>query len=308
MKWRHPLAVGTSAAKWCPYGLDSDMSGDQRRDDGMSLCFDSAPLAEQLEILGAPIVQLHLAVDRPRAMLAVRLCDVAPDGTSSRITYGLINLTHGNGHDKVTPLKPGTRFTVRVQLCDIAHSFAPGHRLRVAISTSYWPIAWPAPEQVELTLFAGNSTLELPLRSAESEDEKQHHPFGNPEKGRALTHTQLSSEKQNRYCEENLATGAIRMITEWDKGDVVLHDIDLRYTYNGLITNQVVQDDPLSAAIETTMTQRLSRSGWDVRTEVHTLLTSTKDDLLLTATVDAYEAEMRVFTRSWASRIPRDGV
>ena len=60
------------------------MPADQRIDDGGSLVFDSAPLTESLEILGAPVLELELASDKPVAMVAVRLCDVAPDGHRRR--------------------------------------------------------------------------------------------------------------------------------------------------------------------------------------------------------------------------------
>ena len=117
-----------------------------------------------VEILGAPVVTLELAADQPQAQVCVRLCDVAPDGASLRVSYGLLNLTHRDSHEFPAPLEPGKRYRVRVQLNDIAHVFPAGHRIRVAVSTSYWPIAWPSPEPVTLTLYAGASTLELPVR------------------------------------------------------------------------------------------------------------------------------------------------
>ena len=73
--------VGLAAGDWCGFGGAAEAPGDQREDDARSLTFDSAPLAERLEILGAPVVTLELAVDRPAAQLAVRLNDVTPDGS-----------------------------------------------------------------------------------------------------------------------------------------------------------------------------------------------------------------------------------
>ena len=119
-----------------------------------------------MEILGAPVVTLELAADKPQAQVCVRSDDVAPDGESLRVSYGLLNLNHRDSHEFPTALEPGKRYRVRVQLNDIAHSFAAGHRIRVAVSSSYWPIAWPSPEPVTLTLYAGASTLELPARTA----------------------------------------------------------------------------------------------------------------------------------------------
>src|SRR5262249_35970953 len=136
----------------CPFTGQGDLPGDQRWDDAGSLTFDSAPLAVPLEILGAPRVVLTVAADRPQAMVAVRLCDVAPDGASLRVTYGLLNLARREGG---RPVVPGEPMGVEIALNPIAHRFPAGHRLRVAISTGYWPLAWPAPEPVTLSVSHG---------------------------------------------------------------------------------------------------------------------------------------------------------
>ncbi len=121
----------------------------------MSVCFETAPLPERLEILGAPVLTVQLSCDRPNALLCARLCDVAPDGASLRVTYGLLNLTHRDSHEHPEPLEPGRRYTVRLQLNDAAHAFPAGHRIRLALSTTYWPIAWPSPEAATVTVSTG---------------------------------------------------------------------------------------------------------------------------------------------------------
>src|SRR5262249_56163095 len=91
---RSPQITGTDCGRWGGYGGESpDLPLDQRVEDGRSLCFDSAPLAEDIEILGAPEVELTLAADRPQAHLTARLSAVAPDGTSALITHAPLHLT-----------------------------------------------------------------------------------------------------------------------------------------------------------------------------------------------------------------------
>jgi predicted acyl esterase len=97
-----PQTTGLRAGEWCAFGAEGEMPLDQRADDGRSLAFDSEPLPARMEILGAPVVELDLAVDEPSALLAVRLNDVQPDGTSTLVTYGLLNLTHRESHDQPT--------------------------------------------------------------------------------------------------------------------------------------------------------------------------------------------------------------
>src|SRR4029077_4938445 len=139
------LTVGLLAGHWCPYGIAPDQPSDQSAEDGQSLVFDTEPLTETVEILGAPVVELEVSVDRPDAQLCVRLNDVAPDGSSLRVTYGMLNLTHHASHERPQALKPGRAYRIRIQMNDTAQTFPQGHRIRLAISASYWPIAWPSP-------------------------------------------------------------------------------------------------------------------------------------------------------------------
>ena len=127
---------------------------------GRPLAVLHAPAARAAaEILGFPEVELSLEVDRPSALVAVRLCAVAPEGESLLVTRGLLNLTHRDSHEHIEPLEPGRRYDVRVRLDAIAHVVPAGHALRVSVSTVYWPWAWPSPEPVTLTLHGGRLLL-----------------------------------------------------------------------------------------------------------------------------------------------------
>jgi len=54
------------------------------------------------------------------------LCDVAPDGASTRVTYGVLNLSHRESHAEPEALVPGQPYRVRVQLNEIAQNFSSG--------------------------------------------------------------------------------------------------------------------------------------------------------------------------------------
>ncbi len=90
---------GADAGAWCAEGQPSDRAPDQRAAEGQSLCFTSAPLAGAVEILGRPLATLRLAADRPLALVAVRLDDVAPNGVSLLVTQQVLNLTHRESHE-----------------------------------------------------------------------------------------------------------------------------------------------------------------------------------------------------------------
>lgn len=205
MRVRSPQTTGLKGGDFYGFGADGDAPLDQREDDGRSLVFDSDPLPERLEILGAPQVTLELAVDRPVAHVVVRLNDVGPDGTSARVSYGVLNLAHRDGHEQPQPLEPGRRYRVAVRLNDIGYAFPAGHTVRLAVSTAYWPMIWPAPEPVELTVFTGASRLELPERPARAQDAELP-AFGAPERGPASEHTPLEMVNVQRIIELDLTT------------------------------------------------------------------------------------------------------
>src|SRR5262249_54412735 len=103
-----------------------------------------------------------------------------PDGASTLVTYGILNLTHRQSHEQPEPLEPGNRYRVRLQLCDAAHSFAPGHRMRLALSTAYWKMVWPSPQRARLKVHLGGCRFELPVRPPAASDASLR-PFGEPE-------------------------------------------------------------------------------------------------------------------------------
>jgi uncharacterized protein len=297
--------TGLYAGAWCPYGLGPDLPADQREEDGNALCFDGPAVTETLEILGAPVAELEVAADKPVAMVAVRLCDIHPDGTSERVSYGLLNLTHRESHEHPAPLDPGRRYRVRVQLNDIAHSFKPGHRIRLAVSTSYWPIAFPMPEPVLLTLFTGASMLELPVRPPRRADgELEEFP---PAQGAIpLAQTVLRQGGTRRIVERNLATDESIFTRHEDTGTYRIDAIDLTIDQIQTGTYRIKSDDPLSADITIRWTQKLGRGDWQVRTETETRFRATKEEFLIDATLDAFEGDKRVYTHNWDRRIKRD--
>ena len=128
-----PLDIGLTTGSFCPgMRIDDELPGDQRPDDEKSVLFDSAPLDEDLAILGAPELEFEFTSDRPLAMIVARLCDVAPDGSSVRVAYAPFNLTHLTSHETPVPLEPGKDLhrTVQAGRCRICLHPGPSHPAR----------------------------------------------------------------------------------------------------------------------------------------------------------------------------------
>ena len=148
-------STGVDGGVWCGDGSPADYGLDQRFEDGSSLCWDTAPLSERVEILGKGEAHLEVSVDKPWALVAVRVCDVAPDGASTLIARGLLNLSRREGHDRSVPMPVDEPVLVRVPLQATAYAIPAGHRIRLAVSNTYWPMAWPSPEATRLTVHCG---------------------------------------------------------------------------------------------------------------------------------------------------------
>ena len=176
-----PQHLGLSAGEFFPTGLAGEMAGNQRDDDALSVCFDGPPLDAPLDLLGASRVTLQLSCDRPLGFVVARLCDVSPDGASVRIAHGMLNLCHRDSMEDPAPMVPGQGVEVCLALDQMAYRLAPGHRLRLALSNSYWPFVWPSPEAVALTVTAGS--LDLPVHDGSGPEWQPHQrlsPGGQP--------------------------------------------------------------------------------------------------------------------------------
>ena len=299
-----PLSVGLFAGKWCSYSAPPDLPDDQREEDGGSLVFDTAPLTEQVEILGAPVVELELSASQPVAMIAVRLGDVRPDGAVTRVSYGVLNLTHRESHEDPTRLEPSKRYRIRVELNDIAQSFPPGHRIRLALSTSYWPLAWPAPKSFELQIYSGESRLILPQREAQPEDERIR--YSPPEMAPPPRVTILAPDEGSWRVIRDLGSNESTLVVTQDRGRLRFEDYRWEVHSRGEERYSVRHHDWTSLRGETTWLRSFSRDSWRVSTRTRTRLTCDADTFFLDAELDAYEGERRVVSKSWCEQIGRE--
>ncbi|MSP83991.1 MAG: CocE/NonD family hydrolase [Alphaproteobacteria bacterium] len=305
-----PQSTGSVGGEWCPldsFGDAPEFQSDQREDDGRSLCFDTAPLSERIEILGAPVVGLDLVVDRPQSFICVRLCDVAPDGTSTRVTFGLLNLSHRESHEFPRAMVPGERTPVSLALNDTAYAFLPGHRIRLAISTAYWPMVWPAPLPVTLRLFTGASRLTLPLRAPKASDASLP-PFPPPEGSKPLDRTILREPWTSRGMSREFGSDKMVYTHEEDRGVVRLDAIDLVIGYEATERYHISDRDPADARAEFIRRIGLQRGTWRPRVETVTDVSCDAGHFHLRARITAWDGDDRFFDREWNESIPRDNV
>lgn len=300
-----PLSVGLFAGKWCSYAAAPDLPHDQRQEDGGALVFDSDFLDQPVELLGNVIAELEVSADQPVAMVAVRLSDLAPDDKATRVTYGLLNLTHRDGSGEPQPLQPGTFYRVRVRLNEIGYVFPRGHRMRIAVSTSYWPLAWPAPVSARLHLRLAGCSVQLPVRPPRDEDEHIR-GFGPAEGTCPSPHEILEPEHHTWRVIRDLESDTSVLEVTNDGGIQQLHGPDLTVQRKALEWYTFKADDYDSVRGETLWERGLRRGDWSVRTVTRTVLRSDRQHFYIDAELDAWEGDRRVYSRNWRRTLRRD--
>jgi hypothetical protein len=298
------LTTGVTFGEWCPYGLAGELPADQRPDDGRSVCFDTPPLAERIEIFGAPVVTLELSCDKTAAMISARLEDVAPDGASTHVSYGLLNLSHRDGHEHPQPLEPGRSYRVEIALNDIAQAFPAGHRIRLALATSHWPIAWPSPERATVTVSTKGSSLALPVREPSPADDGLR-AFAEPEEAAAEPHAVTKLAGRNRTITEDPTTGTATVTVYRERASYHLPAIDLAFAADAEEHYTVHESDPSQTSADTSATWQLTRGDWRIRTETSTRVTCTAETFEIEASLEAFEGEERVTARQWRRSLAR---
>jgi len=186
------------------------------------------------------------------------------------------------------------------------YAFLPGHRLRLAISTAYWPVIWPTPEPVTMTLWSEASALHLPVRRNDAYVAPEI--LGEPECASGTPRTQIRASLWERRAERDYVTGTTTLHTTRDDGLVKLDSNGLEFGAGMLETLSVHETDPLSARTEMRKTYEIGRDDWRTRIDTRTVLTATKESFHVSAELSAYEGETRIFNREWDEDIPRDGV
>jgi putative CocE/NonD family hydrolase len=292
--------TGLASGEWCPYGSGPDMPLDQREDDAGSLTFDLPLLAAPLEILGGARVVLDLSCDQAEGMVAVRLSSVAPDGAATRVTYGLLNLQHREGLDRVIPMEPGRRYRVSVDLKATGFELTAVNFLRLSVSTAYWPLATPLPGGATVTLHGGR--LELPVRMAPGPTP--------PVFGEAWSPPALAAE-----VIEPPARGRVTVTRDMGCGETRLHVVRnlgaLEIAETGLTLralgheDYVMAQDPAEARSETRRLAEFARPDWHARIETHSTLTATAEAWHYVAKLEATEDEVVIASRHWDLLIPR---
>ena len=291
-----PQDCGSSCGEFFTLKPHGEMPADQRRDDSGSLVFDSGKLHQPIEILGRPVVRLKIAIDQPLGNIAVRLSDIHPTGEVSRVSWGVINLAHRNGNENPEPMAPGEPESVEIELNQCGYRFMRDHKIRVAISTSYWPMVVPPPAPITATIKLGpDALITMPVREG-----VDVYDYPEPTNEQPLPEYKMHQpELSRRWIERNFQTGESHYRVINDSGDIEVpgHGMCTRHKHDERYT--IAANDPLSYRSQSRYICWMHRDDWAIRTEAESEFRCDADNFYIKATVRAYEGEELIHERNW---------
>jgi uncharacterized protein len=236
----------------------------------------------------------------------VRLNEVTPDNKSHSVSYGVLNLTHRDGHENPTPLEVGRSYDIEVSCYFTAHCFKKGSRIRVALSESIWPMIWPSPQPVELSIVAGISNLSLPARRAGVVDgpmpirelKDRIEPIARADKLSSCEYevTQMGPDAHGRVTLHK----RLRDLPE------TLSDIGTTVSGGSDWFMTIQEGDPNSSVWQLEWFSKLERGDWNTTTRSTLELSSTPEEFRIKESIAAWEGEAQVFQKAWDHRIKRD--
>ncbi|MEU9283214.1 CocE/NonD family hydrolase [Streptomyces sp. NPDC048275] len=304
---RSPQHTGVDAGRFSPFGNDADLPPNQREEDARSACFEfEAP--EETWILGRPRLRLRLTSHSPLGQVIARVCDVAPDGASTLVTRGALNLSARHGRDQAVSWKPGSTEEVVFDLTGIGYAFPPGHRIRLSVSSAYWPWIWPQPgSEAGFTLDPNGSSLELPVRARESdpsiafEEPEQSEPLG------VASPTTFDEPRPERVVVRDVAKGEWRLEVDPHHGGTRVYPDGLECTEDAREMYTIQEVDPLSARARSDWSIRLHRPdlAWNATVETHSEITCDAEDFITSNELICKDGDEVVFHRTWERRFPR---
>ncbi len=298
---RSPLETGLGFGEWCPYSGDGELPIDQRVDDAKSLTWDSEPLAEPLEFVGAPLVRLRIKSDKPLAAIAVRLCDVYPDGASGLVSYGLLNLAQRRSAEHPEPLVPGAYEDVTVRLNDKAHRFQAGQSIRLAVSTSFWPATWPLADPPLVSVQTAGSSLSLPISSVMDKVDT----FGPARSGPQAAVEMLRNSGRTRIIIHDPTIDRYCFDVVRGRGAYRILETDTLVTREGGETYELVAGQPLSARSVAWGEWSMERGDWQPRTKSSVTITATAKTFEVEAELNAFEGDQPFADRHFSRSIRR---
>ena len=303
-----------------PFNVNWAMPLDQRPDEVQCLTYTTAPLKKDTEVIGRPRAVLHFSCTAQVTQFAVKLCDVAPDGTSALVTKGFLNAAHrpdaspavcptaphaphpsplplGEGRVRAclaSPLEPGKPYVVEVELLTCAYRFRKGHRMRVVVAAADLLNVWPTPQACVNTIYRGTqrpSHIVLPIV---------------PPQEPALPEPDLKPSPQPAPRREDLEPPGL-VVSRDLIADTATVQWSVRYgpRWSNEASFTVSARDPARASMTATASRGAQYGGKDVVVEARCVTASDAEAFRHTVELNITVDGRPHFRKDWSVSVPR---
>ncbi len=286
--------VGVAAWNSCAGHLPWGQPTDQRFDDAAALTWEWPAVG--IELAGYGVVRLRLSVDVAAAGVAVRLCDVHPDGTSMLVTRGWLALSRRSGLSGSDPTAPGEQYDVTVELEACAHRFSPGHLVRLAIAGADFPNTVVPPGPSTLTVHSGE--LELPAVNGASAWPAPTFAPGAEKSGE-------DPDGVLWRIEHDVLGGSTACVVGHGSSNPTPYG-HCAERYDGRVSVDLATHDQTATAAAS-YTVRFDDPPTEVRTHATLDVRATAEEFLVEIELTAAQDGTEVGRRQWQRRYPRDG-
>jgi len=300
---RSAQSCGLAGGEYFPFASGPELPAEQSPDDEQSLRFNSKLLTSPIDIIGAPVIEMEVSVDSAQALICARLCEIHPDGTSALITMGLLNLAHRTSSEQPELLTPGQCITTTLSLDQIAFRVPAGHRLRLSLSTSYWPFVWPSPANTVVSVRSGS--LSVPCKRCVKPIDEPVVSFKAPEAAPAWQAETLRTASSTRDTYSDPDSGLLTTTIINDFGE-------FRDSDHGLVAGSATRelwsihpDDPLSARVQIHWEQTGGRGDWQWTTNVEMQMRADQHHFHVMGKLMAFENGELIFERNYKDTIER---
>jgi hypothetical protein len=290
--YRAAPTIGAAAGLWDPMALGIGLPQDQTDDDLKSLAFTTEPLAQDIEISGAPEAIIHAALTEGEdANLVAKLCDVDPDGGSALITTGWLKASRRTSPAHREKLRIGEAYEFKIPLWSTSYRVPKGHQIRLSVSCSDFPHLWPDRQKPEIRVFFGGnraSSISLPAIPA------AHEPLRGMEIRTPAAPPPPSPMRSIWRIERDLAANAVSVTTGMTNRIPLPQGGTMHIDHSVVAKVSEARPDTASVAGDTTMTIDLRHVG-SIKVHTESLVTQTGLTLSGRVTMD----DKLIFEKRW---------
>lgn len=303
----HPT-VGVTNAYWSSGAIKYALAEDQRPDEAYSLVYTSAPFEQEVKLLGWPQVIVHASSSARVATFVAKLSNVAPDGHSALITDGSLNGTRRASYTDPTPMTPGEIYELRIPMLPTGWVVKPGHRLRLAISSSDFPNLWPTPERARNSIHRSKSYLSrliLPVVPDSKLPPPQFRPAQNSASpGGAPQFERLDHGPNTQQVLYDQITGDVSVLRHVVLSTLIegnLGSLIREFTFRCSASSR----DPAHSSIVAMHRFELKREDGTIEAKADSAIRATKDAFHIIINLNVTRNGMPFFNKQWTASEPR---